>query len=306
MSETYQFKFKGDDFENIYRIEATLIAESPIHIGTGDARQDKELWESMKQKEEAKKDEEPPKIDEIERDVHGLPLIPGSALRGVVRHYLLSIFRSFNGKCIAYDPDYETKEFKQMNQTAQIEYMKKASLLEQLFGTPFCESKIEFWDAPLKHKADGSKYRRKGWDPERQSYVVRSVAIDPVTGAAERNKLYSFDVVPQGLQFGFNVAGRNLSDRELGLLLFGLEGFNSPIYPLTIGAMAGRGFGRMSFKLEAIYSLFRGQLSDWVKLASTKNGAGYISIEGLKLPDEKRDEFLSKFKSDFNLCLKER
>ena len=303
MAETYQFRFKGDDFENLYRIEGTFTAKSPVHIGTGEVRLDQEIGKAQKDKGGIAKDEKPHEIDQIERDHRGLPILTGSALRGIVRHYLLSLFRYFNDGKIASDPDYEAPQFKSMNQTQQKEYMKSASLLEQLFGTPFCESKIEFWDAPLIRKAEGNRYKSKGWDSERQSYVVRSVSIDPVTGAAERNKLYSFDVIPPGLKFRLNAAGRNFSERELGMLLFGLEGFNSPIYPLTIGAMAGRGFGQMSFKLESIFRLVKEDFPGWMDLASRTDSAGYSLLSGLKLPDAEAGELIRTFKSKFNALL---
>ena len=259
-----------------------------------------------KDKGEIGADEEPHEIGNIERDVNGLPILTGSALRGVVRHYLLSLFISFNNGKIADAPDYENSEFKTMNQEKQKEYMKSASLLEQLFGAPFCESKIEFWDAPLLQKFKESRYKSKGWDTDRQSYVVRSVAIDPVTGAAERNKLYSFDVIPPGMQFCLTVVGRNLSDPELGMLLFGLEGFNSPIYPLTIGAMAGRGFGQMSFKLESIYHLKKEDLPEWVALASCTDRAGYSLLTGLKLPETEVEKSIKAFKSGFDSLFEEK
>ncbi len=306
MAETYEYRFKGDDFENLYRIEGILTAKSPVHIGTGESRPDLETWKAKKDKGEISEDEKPHEIGEIERDVKGLPILTGSALRGVVRHYLLSLFRSFNGGKIADAPDYENAEFKTMNQEKQKEYMKSASLLEQLFGTPFCESKIEFWDAPLVLKVEGSRYTSKGWDPDRQSYVVRSVAIDPVTGAAERNKLYSFDVIPSCMQFHLNVVGRNLSERELGMLLLGLEGFNSLIYPLTIGAMAGRGFGRMLFKLENIYCLKEENLPEWLALASSTDSAGYSLLSGLKLQKEEAEKSIKTFKSGFNVLFEEK
>lgn len=306
MEDTYQFRFKGDDFENLYRIEGTLTTKSPVHIGTGETRPDLETWKTQRDKGEIAEDEKPHEIGEIERDYQGMPILPGSALRGVARHYLLSLFRSFNDGKIASDPDYEDPQFKSMNQAQQKEYMYSASLLEQLFGTPFCESKIEFWDAPLIRKAEGNRYATKGWDAERQTYMVRSVAIDPVTGAAERNKLYSFDVTPPGLEFRLNIVGRNLSEPELGMLLFGVEGFNSPIYPLTIGAMAGRGFGQMSFKLENIYRLKKEDLSKWMDLAINTDSAGYILLSGLKLPDTEAGELIRIFKSKFNELLGEK
>lgn len=293
VNETYTFKFKGDPFENLYRIQGILKTLSPLHIGTG------EVYKQKPDSGEADKEKDNPDISEIERDVTGLPYIPGSALRGVVRHYLLNIFRSF-GKRIAYDPNEdEVIDLRNMKQNDAKQYMKTASLLEQLMGTSFCESKIEFWDGPLLKKADTDEFKNKGWESERQSYIVRSVCIDPETGAAEPNKLYSFDVAPKGLEFEINIVGRNISDEELGFLVTGLEGFNSPIYPLTIGAMSGRGFGRVEFKTTGVYKLDNNNFEDWLKLAGGSDDAGYRLLPGLALTEDAINKTIEKFKTEF-------
>ena len=134
-NQEYQFWFKGDDLINLYRIEGVLESKSPLHIGTGEVRYDDETANDLLDREK------PPEIAAIERDFQGLPMVTGSALRGVIRHYLLNIFRSF-GSRIAKDPDYDKDEkFRDMNQIDAIEYMKnkenaevKASLLAHLFA----------------------------------------------------------------------------------------------------------------------------------------------------------------------------
>ncbi len=300
MSNPENDKLYDDSFENRYRIEGELIALSPTHIGSGETRQD--------ENNPAKKENEsPPEISEIVRDFEEKPYLPGSALRGVVRHYLLQIFKPISLN-IANDPNYETdklplldsnleyKLFKDLKQKEQIEYMKQnASLLEQLFGTPFTKSKIEFWDAPACNKISAPEFENRGWDEERQSYVVHSVAIDPKTGAAEKHKLYSFDVAPAGLRYEVNIVGQNLSEIELGFLFFGLEGFNSKVFPLTIGAMAGRGFGRMELRVKDIYCLEARDLEGWIGNTKSNDSAGYNAI-----PDDcKSEKLIQDFKDEF-------
>ena len=289
-----EYKFKGDAFENRYRIQGVLETQSPLHIGSGTRRREKlDAIENDRAKAEETVD-----IDEVVRDANGLPYIPGSSLRGVVRHYLLKIFQHYNPN-IATAQDYDADDFRTMEQRRAVEYMRTgASMLERLFGTPFCASKAEFWDAKLKQKIHASsKKKKKGWDDERQTYPVRSVAIDPQTGAAEKNKLYTFDVVPAGAQFEVNIVGQNLNDAELGFLFFGLFGFNSEIFPLTLGAMAGRGFGRMRFKVENIYRLQANDLENWVNVALMNEHAGYNLFQHLQ-PAE-ADKLLNQFKSEF-------
>jgi len=263
--------FKGDDFVNRYRLEGELCALTPTHIGTGETRSEKR----PKSKED-KQEQETQEIAVIARDFKGLPYLPGSALRGVVRHYLLQVFRSFKHR-LADDPNFEHEKFRDLDQQQQITYMKnEASLLEQLFGTPFSESKVEFWDSPALNKVEAlPDCVEKGWDKNGQSYVVRSVAINPETGAAEAHKLYAFEVAPPGLRYHVNIVGQNLTAEELGFLLFGLHGFSSEIFSLTLGAMAGRGFGRMCFELKNLYRVERADLKNWINLAAASNHAGY-------------------------------
>ncbi|MCA9396182.1 MAG: hypothetical protein KC649_03340 [Candidatus Omnitrophica bacterium] len=296
MANNHQYHFKGDDFVNLYSISAEITTKSPLHIGTG------ETYQESPGDKSSKDDKKIPQIAQIDRDFNNLPYIPGSAIRGVVRHYLLNIFSCF-GTTIAQDPDYDKlNHFRIMKQDDQVKYMEtQASLLEQLFGTPFCESKIEFWDAHLlpSQTVTQSSYAAKGWNASRMSYVVRSVAIDPVTGAAEENKLYSFDVAPTGLKFSMHVVGRNLSDAEVGFLLLGLRGFNSSLYPLTIGAMSGRGFGRMNFKLNGIYKVDKTGLPQWLSKISQSGDAGYGALAQGSDLSAQAVNYINSFKQTF-------
>ncbi|MBN2093059.1 hypothetical protein JW964_25775 [candidate division KSB1 bacterium] len=290
-NEVNQYIFKGDEFVNRYRLEGELIAKTPLHIGTGSTRPDMDYIDENPESDEKEEHE----IAEIGRDFEGTPYIPGSALKGVIRNYLLQIFRSINTQ-IAKDEDLGKPEYSSMKQDKKIDYMKNASLLEQLFGTSFTESKIEFWDAPAMNKVSAPHLVSRGWDDERQSYIVRSVVIDPLTGAAEPHKLYAFEVAPPGLKYQVNIVGQNLSDTELGFLIFGLNGFNSPVYPLTIGAMSGRGFGQMNFQLKNIYRVQSNELDAWAKLALDDNHAGYNALTIAK----NQTDLIKEFKKAFN------
>lgn len=298
-----EFIYKGGDFVNRYRITATLTTLSPLHIGSGTRRPDDRSEESKKKtaspaaddKTNDKPKDETVDVDEVVRDARGWPYIPGSSLRGVVRHYLLQIFRGYNPK-IAKEEDYESDDFRKKEQKEAMQYLEtKASMLERLFGTPFSESKVEFWDAGLKQEINAPpEFAPKGWNQDWQTYPVRSVAIDPATGAAEAHKLYNFDVVPTGAQFEANIVGQNLTDAELGLLFFGLFGFNSEIYPLTLGAMAGRGFGRLRFKVDRIYRLTSAEIENWINVALNQEHAGFKLFEHLK--PEASEALLRQFK----------
>ncbi|NTU50033.1 MAG: hypothetical protein HGA87_03940 [Desulfobulbaceae bacterium] len=285
------FVFKGDSFENRIRMAGTLKADSPTHIGTGETRQENRKGKDGKT--------ETTDVAMIALDANGYPYLPGSAIKGVVRNYVLQLLHGAYPR-IAWEHDYQSSAFREKKQEEQIEFMKsKASMLEQLFGTPFAEGKVEFWDAPAANKVTAPVlWKTKGWNEVRQCYLVNSVAINPTTGAAEKHKLYSFEVTPAGLEYQVNIVGQNLSDEELGLLLFGLAGFNSSIVTLTIGAMSARGFGRMTFTAEKIYSITKEQLPKWIEDSLLRSdSAGFAALPPIS--GSEADAMIRSYKAKF-------
>jgi CRISPR/Cas system CSM-associated protein Csm3 (group 7 of RAMP superfamily) len=284
------------------RLEGTLKATSPTHIGTGETRP---VDRAKKNSEDVAP--ESTEISMIARDCSGLPYLTGSAIRGVVRNYLLQLFRSLPGKIAREEDDSyyadvlaKAKARGKTQDDVYCEECSKASLLEKLFGTPLWAGKIEFWDASATSRIDGSCFKDKEWDDDRQCYLVHSVAIDPVTGAAEAHKLYTFEVAPAGLSYKVNIVGQGLDEQELGMLLFGLNGFNSSIYPLTIGAMSGRGFGQMTFKIDKLYVLEDNEdaIKGWADQANLHDHAGYHGLT--EMSDTERGGLIDKFKQAFS------
>jgi CRISPR-associated protein Csm3 len=279
---------KGDTFVNRYRLEGELVTVSPLHIGNGEIRKDPLQTKDANAPKEVE-------VSLVATDIHNKPFIPGSALRGILRHYLRNLFVGMNKKKIADDTDFEAEKFKNFTQQQQIQYMRnEASMLDRIFGTPFAEGKVEFWDAPAVNAINTPVFADRGWNAERNTYVVKSVAIDPVTGTASAHKLYTFEVVPVGMKFHLNLVGQNLDDEEMGLLLLGLEAFNSDIYRLTIGAMSGRGFGQVTFSLEKLYCLSQKELPAWAKNALLKTESGYYSLPEIA---KEKNEFIHRFKT---------
>jgi len=295
------FSFRGSPFINRYRITGALTTKSPLHIGNGMPRPadgaEKKLCGS----------EEMEQISDVVRDFDDKPYLPGSSLKGAMRMYLLHIFQGFSAN-IATNNDWHDENWigEDSDQAAKNKKLQgEGSMLEKLFGTAIHAGKIDFWDAPLAGKAaDNADFNgKKGWSDKRQTYFTQSVAIDPMTGAAEAHKLYSFDLVPEGARFSFNITGQNLSDEELGLLYFGLHAFNSEIYPVTLGAMGGRGFGRFKMELADIYCLKNepDELKNWAKIALEQKHAGFQCIP--RLPKNSERKMIEKFKEAFNHAL---
>ena len=107
-------------------------------------------------------------------------------------------------------------------------------------------------------------------------------------------------MIPKGVMFKVTLVGQNLTDLELGMLLFGLEAFNSEIFPVTLGAMSNRGFGHLQWNLQEIYLLDQSNMKDWLSDAISENSAGYASLKPL---GTSKNELIKKFKEAFKHAL---
>lgn len=286
---------KGDRFQNRYRLEGKITTRSPFHLGSGSITHRQGLLN---------KEEEPVDINAIATGLNNRPVIPGSSLRGALRNYLLQVFSS-GGPGIAWDQDYKdlvrtTPDLQK--QKAQIDFMRtQASMLERLFGTPFAEGKIEVWDGECTttnlsvDPSIASRDKPPFWDPTRMTYVAKSIAIEPGARVVLEQRLFHYEVVPPGVSFKITLAGQNLTDMELGMILFGLEAFNSKIWPLTLGADEGTGFGKFQFELSKVYRLKRSDLSAWVASALQHGHAGYHGLE--ELPTQQAGNIIKNAKN---------
>lgn len=303
--------FRGDAFTNRYRIDFTLTTNSPFHLGTGEMIRNKQrLPISVKQDEEG--DKEDPMFSLVASDAKGRAHIPGSSLKGAMHGWLQRLFAHLEEAGIGdlhgekhYHPGEEKEEEMWKEDEAAKQHL---SLLHLLFGSPRAAAKIDFWDAELAGEVKTPTPAKElneallHWDQTRQTVILKSVAIDPVRGTAADGKLYNFEAVPRGVRFQGSIVGQNLNEEELGMLLFALSGFNSQIYPVTLGAMAGRGFGRFECRINSIRRLGREHLKDWVATILESDKAGFeLLAETSKLAAETEaaEEKIKAFKQAF-------
>lgn len=292
---------KGEGFLNRYRFTGTLKILTPLHIGTGEGST--EFYSEEEREQIREKIGKLPEVSTIIRDFNKKPLIPGSSLRGVMRHWLLNVLRGF-GSQWADDRDYEDAALTELNQEEQIERVKGFSWLELLFGTPFHEGKVEIWDASCQTEEMDTDDTLLGWNSKTLTYIDTSVAIDPTTGTALENLLYKTEIVPPGVEFAFNLVGQNLTDLEIGLILLALQGFNSDIYPIHVGSRSARGYGRMEFIPGSVYGLTTDDLGSWVSSEVEKfqaeddsREAGYFALP--QLSEEQQEHLIQNAKSTF-------
>jgi CRISPR/Cas system CSM-associated protein Csm3 (group 7 of RAMP superfamily) len=276
--------FRGDAFENRYRIDFTLTTTAPFHLGTGDVTEDEGRLSHAGKKDEStgEKSKETSEFSLVASDVHQKPMIPGSSLKGALHGWLLRLFSHFEKVAVLRDEaDYHSEENKAIWED-EAKAKEKLSLLEMVFGSPVGAGKVDFWDVAFSQGVDEKPSKKVEdiihWNQDRQTAILTSVAIDPVRGTAANGKLYNFEIVPEGVQFKGSLVGQNLAKEEVGMLLLVLNSFNSKINPVTLGAMSGRGFGRFESKVTGVHRLDSSNLKKWVKTALENDAAGFTAL----------------------------
>lgn len=282
--------YKGGKFINRIKITGILETVSPLHVGSGE--ETIEILEDNSEK----------KTTRIITDFDEKPVIPGSAIKGSMRHWLENLLRSASPVSELIGNPEIIKELTGEENNFDDLLAGELKPFDSAFGSKHHESKLEFWDAHCITEADGSfNPNCLHWDPKRLIYRQVSVAINPATGTAAEHLLYDFEVVPAGVRFNLTICGQNITDEELGLLLMGLNGFNSQIFPLTLGAMEARGFGRFKFTFDKIYRLEKEHVNNWLQDILNKDDAGYNSIP--EIDGNEREKCISLAKTQIKNIL---
>ena len=296
--------FKGGPFINRYRIDCKLLTLSPLHIGDG------EMDSNPSRLPRPDGMDRDPKFSTVVTNIKSGAYIPGSTIKGNLRAWLEQIFSGLNSRLAQINDTARSAallkiaESKENGESGALTSELKTT--EYLFGSHANEGKLEFWDAPMASVPALPRGRTSaaycGYDATRGTILLKSVAIDPVKGTAAKNKLFNYEVVPEGVGFDLTVVGQNLLDEEIGMLLFALKGVNSFIHPVTLGAMAGVGFGRFSLKIKDVYTLNKSRFDKWVEEAIKTGHAGYASLP--KLEKEEKEKRIEDFKNSFLSTIK--
>lgn len=223
-----------DKFESRYVFKGTLALETGLHIGGG-------------------KPSATGTDNAVMKTFEGLPFIPGSSLKGVMRATLESILRGMeqhenlwacdvvSGEaCISEDEKKGMIEEKQFEQAI----FDNSCTICRLFGSPFLGSKLFVKDLYLGLNDSG--------EPAAFTQVEDRdfVAIHRDTGTAKHQGKFDAEIVPAGTVFDFEILVENPEDYELGLLFTGFDLFNEG--HALLGGLASRGMGRIRIDLENI------------------------------------------------------
>jgi CRISPR-associated RAMP protein (TIGR02581 family) len=192
----------------------------------------------------------------------GLPFIPGSSLKGVIRFFTERVLRSLDDELLSKLTDgkkievcdplgfpcvpkevkdklWEEAEKKVGNRNGSSqEYYFAQKIWEnscfvcRLFGSPWLAGRLAFKDAFLTNANDLPVVTQ----------VRDGVGIDRDLGAARQGVKYDFEAVVPGACFGIEIAAENVAEWEIGLLLAVLRPLKEGW--LAIGGKSTRGPGR--------------------------------------------------------------
>ena len=205
-------------------IRGSFTTTAPMHLGTGAITQHPQIIDEA---------DKPCDVSAVVKDYRGLPCLPGTAIKGVLRAWAES---SFPG---------ETRG------------------IERIFGRreidlPDAEAGwAEFTTAMVERPAQSHLERFEQyvpyWRPERLTGIASNVCISRFTGAAQAKKLFYQEFLPEGVAFSVEIPATRLTDDEIDLLLTILEeGATHATHPYQFGANAADGWGRAAWSLHDV------------------------------------------------------
>ncbi len=224
MNEDYAFR-------NRWRITGTWTTSTPLHIGSGESEPRAKLLNEA--------DGEPVEINAVAVDHNGAAYIPGSALKGNLRAWLERRLpgRSEIGQVFgAVDDDGESISGGRCT-------VRDARMAD---------------DRPSYTSAVVPHYCAK-----RGTGVVSQTAIHRDTRTVLDQRLFHTEYVPPGVSFRIVVDGQNLTDEDVSILLYSLNGFGagaSDLDPVRLGAGEGYGWGHGAWKLDDVRRVTRDEL----------------------------------------------
>lgn len=209
------------DYERV-RIEGRLVCLTPLNIGAGE----------MPTVTDIGPDREPSNRLAVCAGAGGLPYIPGSSLRGLLRALL---------------PEDDAHRHRDLFGSARGD------------GKDSRAGALRVYDARLPDAEAGGKHTE---DRPR-------TAIDPVTGTARDNFLYTLEQVPAGTEFPCEFEIERCDTETLRRFL-GLLGLLDGSRLSRLGRGSGRSEGRVMWKPGSVKTLSPARLAEWLLAANKK------------------------------------
>jgi len=222
-------------FESRTIISATLTMQTALSVG-------------------ARSSLEPTGTDlPVIKDPKGVPFIPGSSIKGVIRSQLERILRSLDGKtslkacdlfgerCVSDDDkkkfvnELRDENDKSRDQEFSQKIWDESCTVCRLFGSPWLSSRVTFRDAGLINVSELAQITE----------IRDGVGIDRDRGAAKEGLKYDFEVVVPDAQFDISIIAENAELWEVGLLLAILRPWQEGYMPIGGKSTRGPGWGKL-------------------------------------------------------------
>lgn len=245
-----------DTFEKRLRMEGVLATRTGLHIGAGESG-------------------DPLATDSpVVRDATGVPFVPGSSLKGVVRSATESLLRGAgngqngsdrlwtcdhiaNQPCVSHEDLTGIRDRWQDHSRAVAEAIwARSCTVCRLFGSLALASRVRFPDLPLAGGAPLLELRN-------------GVGIDRDKELAAAGVLYDFEAVPPETPFRLTVILDNYDDWEVGLLLYLFEQLDQG--SLALGGKTSRGLGQVRIDWQTMAETRLDKDNPFAELLSTRD-----------------------------------
>lgn len=204
------------------RINGTFTTRAPMHVGSGQVTENPLLYNET--------NDDTCDVQAVVKDHRGLPCIPGTAVKGVLRAWAE---RFFSAHGAALDRIFGKRDAKAADaETGRAEFH---TVVFHALGPHAYVDTVPYWNAK---SATG---------------IASSVSINRVTGAAERHKLFFHEFVPEDVTFDVEINAAGMKPEEIALLLAVLEnGASHATHPYQFGANGADGWGRVVWKRASV------------------------------------------------------
>ena len=194
------------------------------------------------------------------KDPSGMPFIPGSSLKGVMRSQMERVLNSLNGEityfnvCDPFNKQCVTPKDRDdfadcvekltqdaneggLNKDEELtrKIWEKSCTVCRLFGSPWIASRLAFKDSPLKNAQEMLNVTQ----------IRDGVGIDRDRGAAKDGIKYDFEVVSPDAQFDISILAENVEQWEIGLLLAIMRPWQEGYLPIGGKSTRGPGWGKL-------------------------------------------------------------
>ncbi|MEI6068664.1 MAG: TIGR03986 family CRISPR-associated RAMP protein [Methylococcaceae bacterium] len=231
-----------------WQISAELCTDSPLHIGSGETATHPELT-----KLDELGREKAVEINACIKDYAGKPYLPATTLKGKLFAWLDARIPETGEQHEDLNALFGTssdKEDSGIGGRYQLKRSSQSSLSSDKKDSCM-GGRAEFHDAVLitPLAKDGKNYPY--WNPDSQTYIDASIAINRLTRTIAHRKLFYTELVPPNVRFLVVITGM-MTEQQAALLITALQAFpdtervtKEPNRAATFGADDSSGKGRM-------------------------------------------------------------